>query len=145
MVPGARKIHIARSVLHLAWSVLHAVLHAEFPTLHVLWCMLHCWDSAGQFLIKRVVDELKRELPGLTTFVTLSPIPGAAGVPALASANAGLRGPMPGVCVRQYLGFMQSTPGVHGSRRVKMNRFSTVADQPHPSGAERRCEYPEYH
>jgi hypothetical protein len=43
------------------------------------WCTR--WDAlsrvAGQFLIKRVVDELKRELPGLTTFVTLSPIPGA--------------------------------------------------------------------
>ncbi len=32
--------------------------------------------SLGNFLIKRVVDELKRECPSLTNFATLSPIPG---------------------------------------------------------------------
>lgn len=32
--------------------------------------------SFGNFLIKQVVEELRRELPGLTTFVTLSPVPG---------------------------------------------------------------------
>jgi malonyl-CoA decarboxylase len=32
--------------------------------------------SLGNFLIKRVADELKRELPQLRTFCTLSPIPG---------------------------------------------------------------------
>lgn len=32
--------------------------------------------SFGNFLIKQVVEELKRELPGLSTFVTLSPVPG---------------------------------------------------------------------
>jgi len=32
--------------------------------------------SFGNFLIKRVVDELRRELPNLKTFATLSPIPG---------------------------------------------------------------------
>ncbi len=30
----------------------------------------------GNFLIKRVVDDLSRELPNLTTFATLSPVPG---------------------------------------------------------------------
>ncbi len=30
----------------------------------------------GDFLIKQVVEELKQELPSLTTFVTLSPVPG---------------------------------------------------------------------
>lgn len=34
--------------------------------------------SLGNFLIKRVADELKRELPQLRTFCTLSPIPGFA-------------------------------------------------------------------
>ncbi|KPL51619.1 MCD, Malonyl-CoA decarboxylase MCD [Prosthecomicrobium hirschii] len=34
--------------------------------------------SFGSFLIKQVVDELKRDLPQLTTFVTLSPAPGFA-------------------------------------------------------------------
>jgi malonyl-CoA decarboxylase len=32
--------------------------------------------SFGSFLIKRVVDQLAQELPGIKTFVTLSPIPG---------------------------------------------------------------------
>ena len=32
--------------------------------------------SFGNFLIKQVVEELRRELPGLSTFVTLSPVPG---------------------------------------------------------------------
>ena len=32
--------------------------------------------SFGNFLIKQVVEELKRDLPALTTFVTLSPVPG---------------------------------------------------------------------
>jgi malonyl-CoA decarboxylase len=34
--------------------------------------------SFGNFLIKQVVEDLKRELPRLTTFVTLSPAPGFA-------------------------------------------------------------------
>jgi malonyl-CoA decarboxylase len=32
--------------------------------------------SFGHFLIKQVAEELKREMPNLTTFVTLSPVPG---------------------------------------------------------------------
>ncbi|MTI43167.1 malonyl-CoA decarboxylase [Roseibium hamelinense] len=32
--------------------------------------------SFGNFLIKQVVEELRRELPGLRTYVTLSPVPG---------------------------------------------------------------------
>ena len=32
--------------------------------------------SLGDFLIKRVVDHLRREMPNITTFSTLSPIPG---------------------------------------------------------------------
>ena len=35
--------------------------------------------SFGSFLIKRVVDRLAQELPGIHTFVTLSPIPGFCG------------------------------------------------------------------
>ena len=34
--------------------------------------------SFGSFLIKQVVEELRRELPALKTFVTLSPVPGFA-------------------------------------------------------------------
>ena len=35
--------------------------------------------SFGNFLIKQVVEDLKREIPNLDTFVTLSPAPGFAG------------------------------------------------------------------
>lgn len=35
--------------------------------------------SFGHFLIKQVVEDLKREMPALKTFVTLSPVPGFAG------------------------------------------------------------------
>ncbi|CAH1687516.1 Malonyl-CoA decarboxylase [Hyphomicrobiales bacterium] len=35
--------------------------------------------SFGHFLIKQVVQDLKRDLPNLKTFVTLSPVPGFAG------------------------------------------------------------------
>src|SRR5260370_42558166 len=34
--------------------------------------------SFGHFLIKQVAEELKRELPRLDSFVTLSPVPGLA-------------------------------------------------------------------
>ena len=34
--------------------------------------------SFGNFLIKQVVEDLRRDLPGLKTFVTLSPVPGFA-------------------------------------------------------------------
>ena len=34
--------------------------------------------SFGHFLIKQVVEDLKREIPSLKTFVTLSPVPGFA-------------------------------------------------------------------
>ncbi len=54
--------------------------------------------SLGDFLIKRVVDRLRRELPQLRTFATLSPMPGfvrwlrghLAAAPALEHAPAGV-------------------------------------------------------
>jgi malonyl-CoA decarboxylase len=63
--------------------------------------------SFGNFLIKQVAEDLKRELPGLNTFVTLSPLPGfcrwlssprddsaaSAAEAALPSALAELQGP----------------------------------------------------
>lgn len=49
-------------------------------TTAVFYSISNCQDglrgiSFGHFLIKQVVEELKRELPGLSTFVTLSPAP----------------------------------------------------------------------
>jgi malonyl-CoA decarboxylase len=53
------------------------------PTTAVFYSISNCQEglksiSFGNFLIKQVVDELARELPTLTTFVTLSPVPGFA-------------------------------------------------------------------
>lgn len=47
----------------------------------VFYSISNCQDGLrgiplGNFLIKQVVEELKRELPNLRTFVTLSPVPG---------------------------------------------------------------------
>ena len=52
-------------------------------TTAVFYSISNCQDglrgvSFGNFLIKQVVEDLKRELPGLKTFVTLSPVPGFA-------------------------------------------------------------------
>lgn len=59
-------------------------LPAEKATTAVFYSISNCQDglkgvSFGNFLIKQVVEELKRELPGLSTFVTLSPVPGFMG------------------------------------------------------------------
>ncbi len=53
------------------------------PTTAVFYSISNCQEglksiSFGNFLIKQVVEELARELPTLTTFVTLSPVPGFA-------------------------------------------------------------------
>ena len=48
--------------------------------------------SLGNFLIKRVADELQRELPQVKTFCTLSPIPGFARWLRAGAASPGLTG-----------------------------------------------------
>ncbi len=50
------------------------------PTTAVFYSISNCQEglqgiSFGNFLIKQVVEDLARELPSLTTFVTLSPVP----------------------------------------------------------------------
>ena len=50
------------------------------PTTAVFYSISNCQEglkgiSFGNFLIKQVVEDLVRELPSLTTFVTLSPVP----------------------------------------------------------------------
>lgn len=56
---------------------------ADDARVAVFYSISNCQDglagiSFGSFLIKQVVEELKRELPKLSTFVTLSPVPGFA-------------------------------------------------------------------
>lgn len=57
------------------------VLPPERATTAVFYSISNCQPglrgvSFGNFLIKQVVEELSRDLPGLTNFVTLSPAPG---------------------------------------------------------------------
>jgi malonyl-CoA decarboxylase len=56
-------------------------LPANQATTAVFYSISNCQEglrgiSFGSFLIKQVAEELKRELPGLDMFVTLSPVPG---------------------------------------------------------------------
>lgn len=58
-------------------------LPAQEATTAVFYSISNCQEglkgiSFGNFLIKQVAEELKRELPGLDRFVTLSPVPGFA-------------------------------------------------------------------
>lgn len=58
-------------------------LAAQAATTAVFYSISNCQEglrgiSFGNFLIKQVAEDLKRELPGLDTFVTLSPAPGFA-------------------------------------------------------------------
>jgi malonyl-CoA decarboxylase len=57
---------------------------AQDATTAVFYSISNCQDglrgiSFGNFIIKQVVEDLRRDLPGLKTFVTLSPVPGFAG------------------------------------------------------------------
>ncbi|GGK25300.1 malonyl-CoA decarboxylase [Salinarimonas ramus] len=56
---------------------------ADDATIAVFYAISNCQKglagvSFGSFLIKQVVEELRRDLPGLRTFATLSPVPGFA-------------------------------------------------------------------
>ncbi len=58
-------------------------INADEATTAVFYSISNCQDglrgiSFGNFLIKQVVDDLRKDLPGLKHFVTLSPVPGFA-------------------------------------------------------------------
>ncbi|PDT82613.1 malonyl-CoA decarboxylase [Sinorhizobium sp. BJ1] len=58
-------------------------INPDQATTAVFYSISNCQDglrgiSFGNFLIKQVVEDLRRDLPGLRTFVTLSPVPGFA-------------------------------------------------------------------
>ncbi|BCH24808.1 malonyl-CoA decarboxylase [Mesorhizobium sp. L-8-3] len=60
-----------------------APIRANEATTAVFYSISNCQEglrgiSFGNFLIKQVVEDLRRELPKLDTFVTLSPVPGFA-------------------------------------------------------------------
>ena len=85
--------------------------------------------SFGNLLIKNVVAELSRELPGLTTFVTLSPIPGlrnwlqeraAAGEAEIAAL---LDDPQPGPLSAQTARYLLLAKDARGRPRDPVARF----------------------
>lgn len=62
-------------------SEARAPIRAEDATTATFYSISNCQDglrgiSFGNFLIKQVVEELRRDLPRLETFATLSPLPG---------------------------------------------------------------------
>lgn len=69
---------------------------AKDATTAVFYSISNCQEglrgiSFGNFLIKQVVEDLRRDQPGLKSFVTLSPVPGfAAWLSKLRKADAGL-------------------------------------------------------
>ncbi|TBY44817.1 malonyl-CoA decarboxylase [Rhizobium leguminosarum] len=71
-------------------------INADEATTAVFYSISNCQDglrgiSFGNFLIKQVVEDLRRDLPGLKNFVTLSPVPGFARWLAKARDPAGAR------------------------------------------------------
>jgi malonyl-CoA decarboxylase len=80
-------------LLHLE----RATMLAGDATTAVFYSISNCQEglkgiSFGSFLIKQVVEDLKRELPRLRTFVTLSPVPGFASWLARERAKGAPRG-----------------------------------------------------
>ncbi len=77
----AQDIH---SLLAPAPAPVEGPIPSPMPTTAVFYSISNCQDglrgvSFGNFLIKQVVDELKKEFESLKTFVTLSPVPRFAG------------------------------------------------------------------
>ena len=78
------EVALTRDVLGAIAPILNAErdrVDPEDTTTPVFYSISNCQKrrrgiSFGNFLIKQVVVELQRELPGLETFVTLSPVPG---------------------------------------------------------------------
>ncbi|MBB4438688.1 MULTISPECIES: malonyl-CoA decarboxylase [Rhizobium] len=80
------EVALTRSVPSAIGDVLvegRAQINADEATTAVFYSISNCQDglrgiSFGNFLIKQVVEDLRRDLPGLKNFVTLSPVPGFA-------------------------------------------------------------------
>lgn len=74
--------HIPSSIAEVLQDEREHVLPSEATTA-VFYSISNCQEglrgiSFGNFLIKQVVEDLRREFPKLNTFVTLSPVPGFA-------------------------------------------------------------------
>ncbi|WEX73950.1 malonyl-CoA decarboxylase [Sinorhizobium numidicum] len=90
------EVALTRSVPNAIKDVLdegREQINADEATTAVFYSISNCQDglrgiSFGNFLIKQVVEDLRRDLPGLKNFVTLSPVPGFARWLAKARASA---------------------------------------------------------
>ena len=76
--------HVAEDIQSLLAPAAPTKADGPLPTTAVFYSISNCQDglrgvSFGNFLIKQVVDELKKEFESLRTFVTLSPVPRFAG------------------------------------------------------------------
>ena len=78
------EVALTRAIPHAIASLLaesRSPIDPERASMAVFYSISNCQVglqgvSFGDFLIKQVVEELRRELPQLKTFVTLSPVPG---------------------------------------------------------------------
>lgn len=81
------EVALTREIPHAIAPILdldRRAIAAEEANIAVFYSISNCQTglrgvSFGSFLIKQVVEELRRDLPRLTTFVTLSPVPGFIG------------------------------------------------------------------
>jgi malonyl-CoA decarboxylase len=78
--------------------------------------------SFGNFLIKQVAEELKRELPALETFVTLSPVPGFRAWVERHSAVSGLLDPLDTVILTTLSNTELLTPASLAAARPTVRR-----------------------
>ena len=86
--------------------------------------------SLGNFLIKRVAEELKRELPQLKTFCTLSPIPGFA---RWVKAGARCEG-LPKARAQRLLQAHAAVLAACGGELDKLAQAATLRALPEPAG-----------
>ena len=89
-IPNDPLIFVEVALMDEIPATIETVLDPNLPhlleeqvTTAVFYSISNCHDglsgiSFGSFLIKQVAEDLKAELPGLKTFVTLSPVPGFA-------------------------------------------------------------------
>lgn len=89
-IPNDPLIFVEVALMDEIPAAIETVLNPDRPhlpeeqvTTAVFYSISNCHDglsgvSFGSFLIKQVAEDLKAELPGLKTFVTLSPVPGFA-------------------------------------------------------------------
>ncbi|WP_341487034.1 malonyl-CoA decarboxylase [Pararhizobium sp. A13] len=95
------EVALTRSVPRAIGDVLdegREQINADEATTAVFYSISNCQDglrgiSFGNFLIKQVVEDLRRDLPGLKNFVTLSPVPGFARW--LAKSRSSAAAPLP--------------------------------------------------